>query len=531
MYRFSLAIFAVLLCAALSAWPQSDQPTAPTAVDSVNWPAHDTADRRADAHNERLASSELLSTTVLPDRVSYRAHVNRTTIQDRRESTPDFEIVSFSYEADGPSLDRQRPVFFFFNGGPGSSTIWLHLTGFGPEKISLELVDPPEERRALSQYPNPGFLIDIGDLVFVDPIGTGLSRPLGDTSKTVFQDIRADAQALCRFAEAWLAANERTDAPVYLVGSSYGSLRVAGIASHTVCRDLQKQVRGLVLISGLLDLPARASGSTLQMMGAFPTWAAVAWHHRRVNRATWGYNIGAYIAAAKTTALEEIAPTWIDDLSGVNSGADERQRGLIGFLGLSDIVQPGVTMQAGYKAMVSSIRANKRSCSYDARFNCRPGEYLPSIKLIPFANELEDYLADYLKASLDYDLDRDAYIAFRGPAFSANWDFRFLKSSERGHGTNMAEVLVRANRRASSQFRRQGGDAQGRRIMVASGAYDIMTPFYAMELALRRAKYPNDDLTIKTYNGGHIMYLDPSVGRQLADDIRAFVRAGVRPSQ
>lgn len=453
----------------------------------------------------------------------YRAFMNRTPVYDRHDVMPPFEVVSFSYEADGPDQNRARPVFFLFNGGPGSSTIWLHMTAFGPEKVSVDLEASTESQYHLSQKANPGFLIDIGDLVFVDPVQTGLTRPMDDAPSKKFQDIRVDARSMCRFAETWLAANDRNDAPVYLVGSSYGSLRIAGMASHNSCWDLRKQLQGLVFLSGFLDLRARAPRSPFRVMGSFPSWASLAWTKDDQLRSEWNADWVAFLEAARSIALEEIGPALMEDLANLAEKPHTREANVMAFLGLSDIVNIGPSMQVTELEIVKHLRDGTRLCPYDTRFSCERGAYLPSQGLNALGATLEAKLAAYLARQMDYTLDVDSYIVAADRMFRVNWNFSFMKSMDGGTGTNMAEVLKTSFRGIARMRTRNGQTPTAPRIMVASGAYDIITPFFAMELALVRAGFRKDDLTIHTYDGGHMMYLDEETGRQLAADIRSFV--------
>ncbi|MEO1188672.1 MAG: hypothetical protein AAFW60_06340, partial [Pseudomonadota bacterium] len=184
-----------------------------------------------------LAQSAPQTAVLASGEYTYRAFVKRTRIEDRLDAYPSADIVSFSYEAADTDADRKRPVIFMFNGGPGSSSIWLHMTGFGPEKTSADLMNAIDDDVPLSREPNAGFLIDVGDLVFVDAIGTGLSRVVDADEEGRVKDLRVDAHAMCRYVQNWLKHEDRVGAPVYVVGVSYSTLRAAGMASHPKCGD------------------------------------------------------------------------------------------------------------------------------------------------------------------------------------------------------------------------------------------------------------------------------------------------------
>lgn len=477
-----------------------------------------------DPTNERIASSDVLTTTVLDRNIAYRAHVNRTLVYDRHDAFPPFELVSFSYESTELDRDPDRPVVFLFNGGPGSSAIWLHLTALGPEKLSVDLPQAAETEFGSTRASNPGFLIDVADLVFVDPVGTGLSQPSEDGDEAAFKGLRVDARSMCRFAETWLAANQRTSAPVYLAGSSYGSLRIAGMSAHPQCRQLRQQIHGLIFLSGLLDLTARSPSSTNYHIGFFPTLAALAWDSGLVDTARWNEDFQGYINRAKSIALLEIAPALFEDFTNTSGLAAERQSRVLNFLEMAGDLESAAQMRYLLGGIRNFIRNNRHLCQYDGRFDCGGhGHYLPSIGLPEFALKLERVLEDQLAQTMGYELDRDAYKAFRSGEFTYNWSMWFSSARNSGLGTNMASVLHRSWTSHYMAQQRSGANPRRLKLMVASGSYDLITPFFAMELALRNAGFPASDLEIKTYSGGHMFYLDEKTGHQLAADIRSFV--------
>lgn len=476
------------------------------------------------SQNQRLAASETLWFESKVGPLPYRAYVNRTPVSDRQDVFPPIEVVSFSYEGETQPSDPDRPVIFFFNGGPGSSTVWLHQTAFGPNKVSVDYRRGFEADPIISDAENPGFLIDVGDLVFVDPVGTGLSRPLDDAPLKTFSDLRIDARSMCRFARTWLEANNRENASVYLVGSSYGSLRIAGMASHPSCRDFRKQIRGLIFVSGILNLRGRAAGTATHAVGFFPTLAALAWSDGDVPKAIWAGNLQLYLMAAKAIALHDVGPAWFEDDFQSNEESVQKRRRVSAFLGSTSGEAPKDSMRAIFGKELFSLQRPKRRCVYDARFECARGEYLPSVKLPELASELETRLSAYLKSHLNYELDTERYHAFRHRGFGINWDYRFLKSQDVGQGTNMAEVLANVFRNSSAISAILNEDRRPPRLMVASSPHDIVTPFYAIELALRNAGLAQETTVIKSYEGGHMMYLDEETGHRLAADIRSFIR-------
>lgn len=206
------------------------------------------------------------------------------------DGLPDATISATTYLA-APDQAR-RPVMFLFNGGPGASSSPLHLNAFGPR-----IFTPADDgRRTL--VANPDTLLDLADLVFIDPVGTGFNRELRPGGQASYLTVEADATAVERYIRHWLQAHGRTDSPVYAAGQSYGGFRLA-----TLCKLMTDlPVAGLVFISPMLDASATtvAVGNDLPHVFDLPTMATAAWFHGRTHS-------GAPDAAAVFEAADAFA--------------------------------------------------------------------------------------------------------------------------------------------------------------------------------------------------------------------------------
>ena len=547
MDKFIFLIICVLLGTATAISMYSQESKTP----SVGEPILETvtniavADRVTPEIEGSFATSETQIATLESGDFEYRAFVKNTRIEDRHDVFPPANIVSISYEADAHQKDLKRPVMFLFNGGPGSSSIWLHMTGFGPKKISADLLYPQDGEVPLEQEDNLGFLIDVADLVFVDPVGTGLSRVISPSRETAFQDLRVDARAMCRFAQNWLQAEGRVGAPVYVVGVSYSTLRAAGMASHPMCKDFRKNLHGLIFVSGLLDMRMRHSRDTTGRISRYPTIAAIAWYRGLVDQSRWPGGRSAYLADIEQYSDTKLGPALLNRhrLTPTETRAiinDVHTR-----LGMNPPGEQIRTIAAALSNAQNRLDGEDLACSYDARFNCTGGlGPHPDLPLLAFGDELEKELVSQIGDLTGYELQPDNYTVMRGNRFRANWDYRFHKSFESGAGTDMAHTLLRnitpekpspitADIGPQSQYtqrpvRNTRSGQSTTRIMVASGLYDLATPYYAMELALLRAGLEPSQFEMHLYEGGHMMYLEKETGYQLAADIRSFVGATER---
>ena len=177
-----------------------------------------------------------------------------------------------------PSAGRARPVTFLFNGGPGSSTMWLHMGSFGPMKVDASLPEmiagPPFRYGA-----NPDTLLDITDLVFIDAPTTGLSRELGKAEPKDFFGVDKDADAFTRTIQRYLTKYGRWNAPKFIIGESYGTTRAAALSKSL--SDNGVQLNGIVLVSTILNL-GLFGGDDQALIEFLPTYAADAWYHGKI---------------------------------------------------------------------------------------------------------------------------------------------------------------------------------------------------------------------------------------------------------
>lgn len=163
--------------------------------------------------------------TVKGVRIPYTAVAGETYLYNRA-AEPIGSIFSFTYLKDGPA-DPNRPVMFVFNGGPGSSSLWLHMGVVGPRRVVLDREVNPSNTPPFGVADNPHSLLDVADLVFIDPVGTGWSRVVGKGTTADFWGVDEDADTVSQFIELWLTEHRRWNAPKFVMGESYGSVRAA----------------------------------------------------------------------------------------------------------------------------------------------------------------------------------------------------------------------------------------------------------------------------------------------------------------
>jgi carboxypeptidase C (cathepsin A) len=219
--------------------------------------------------------------TVGGRRIAYTARAGSLLLRDK-DNEPTASVFYVAYTADGTNA-RNRPVTFFWNGGPGSSTIWLHMGSFGPVRVQVpKNATQPGATPVLRD--NDATLLDTSDLVFVDAVGTGWSTVVARGKTSDYYGVDEDARAFSQFIERWLTRNGRWQSPKYLFGESYGTTRAANVVN--VLQNDGVAVNGVVLLSSALDynlLPiGNGPGQDLVYIGYLPTEAAVAWYHNKL---------------------------------------------------------------------------------------------------------------------------------------------------------------------------------------------------------------------------------------------------------
>jgi len=216
--------------------------------------------------------------TIGGEKISYTATAGTITLRDE-EGKPTADVFYVAYTRDGVSDRTARPVTFAYNGGPGSASLWMHLGALGPRRVVIpdtSYVPPPPYRTE----DNASSLLDVTDLVFIDPVGTGYSRPRGQARGKDFWGVDEDARSVGQFIRRYVTRNDRWNSPRYLMGESYGTTRSAALVRH-LQSDLYMDFNGVILVSEVLDFQTIAftGKNDLPYVLYLPTYAATSWYH------------------------------------------------------------------------------------------------------------------------------------------------------------------------------------------------------------------------------------------------------------
>ncbi len=407
-----------------------------------------------------------------------------------------------------------RPLTISFNGGPGSSSVWLHLGLLGPRRVlsgDVGTMQPPPYRLLDNEFT----LLTVSDLVFIDPVSTGFSRPAPGEEAKQFHGLENDIESVGDFIRLYVTRYKRWSSPKFLAGESYGTTRAAGLSGYLQNRH-GMYLNGLMLISSILNFQtARFNlGNDLPYILFLPTYAATAHYHGQVadeyKADLRGFlaEVAAFAASDYTLAL----------MQGDRLTGEEREQivaKLARYTGLSTAYIERTNLRIDiHRFCKELLRDQRRSVGrIDSRFqgidrdaSGESFEHDPSMTAIigPYAGAFNDYVRSELtfENDLPYEVMTNLY---------QTWDY----NKHQNQYVNVAETLREAMSKNPAL-----------KIIVANGYYDLATPYFATEYTFDHLELDptlRDNISMTYYEAGHMMYLHEESLAQLAEDLRGFV--------
>lgn len=445
--------------------------------------------------------------------------VAETTLLTNEKGEPEAEFFTIAYtlQEGGP----ERPITFAFNGGPGSSSIWLHMGLLGPRRVEV-----PDDGEAAGAPPfpvvdNPETLLAVSDLVFVDPIGTGLSRLVGKGKGEDHWGVNEDAASVSRFIRRYLSLHARWASPKYVLGESYG-----GIRGPLLVRDLQGgfgsvALNGLILISPALSTAiVDGQSNDAAMATVVPTYAATAWYHDAL--AERPADLDAFLDEVCAWVTEEYVPA----LFAGRDLSDERREAIVQRLSRYTGISPEYVRRANL--VISTDRFRRELLRerglvvgrLDTRYTgTEPDDVGETPSGDPMGSGISGaYVAgflSYLGSELGVSVDREYVVMSEevGPHWkrpASEWD------SFQGY-VDVAPALARGM-----------AENPDLRVYVASGLYDVATTFYGAEYTFRRSTMDRARVELRRFPAGHMMYVNRPAFVELARQMRAFVAPPAR---
>ncbi|MCD4847175.1 MAG: peptidase S10 [Candidatus Aegiribacteria sp.] len=446
-------------------------------------------------------------------KLAYKARVGVLPLKDDKGEIQ-AEIYFTSYEMNGVKDLSERPLTFAFNGGPGSSSVWLHMGALGPKRVVMKqegwMPSPPYHLED-----NESTWLKHTDLVFIDPVGTGFSRAAKKDLYQKFHSFDGDIESVGKFIQLYLSRFNRWSSPLFLAGESYGTTRAAGLAAALFGKGIA--FNGIILISTALDLRPIMfrDDDDLPFQLFIPTYTAAAWYHKKLDKELQSRDLPDLLAEVEVWVESELTPALMkgDRISDEESAdiADKLSR----YSGLEKdyIVGSNLRIHQG-RFRKELLRSEKRSVGrLDSRFkgieavevNDRP-EFDPSMTSIkpPYTSMLNDYLRREL--GLDTDM---SYEVMMDHDFIKNWKW------EKGKLPSTGEKL-RLSMSVNPYMK----------VLVAQGYYDLATPLMATKYMV---SHMNVDLKLKKniqetyYHAGHMFYLDEKCLDSFSKDVHSFI--------
>jgi len=469
-------------------------------------------------HNIRIDSKQ----------INYTATVGTLILKNEKDEP----IASFGYTAytkDGETDMSKRPVTFSYNGGPGSSSIWLHMGVMGPRRVAVN--DPSPNGPAPYKLEDNNYsILDVSDIVMMDPIGTGFSRAVGKAKNSDFWGVDEDIKSVSQFILKYVNENERWNSPKYLLGESYGTFRSAGVADF-LQENLGISVNGIVLVSNVLDIRQLAfnPGDDLPFIVNFPTYAATSWFHNKITDKP--ATLDAFLKDVRAFSFNEYAQAL---MKGDQLGADEREKilnKLVAYSGLSKDYWNKANLRINEPQFAqellrsSGLTVGRLDSRYKGITQNKLAEYAfydpQSSDISPaFTAAFMSYYTTELKVSKDKNYNTGAYVF---PDFKWNW------KHPRGYGffgdaapPNTSPDLLNA---MSSNPRMK--------VLVLNGIYDLATPFAGTEYTFDHMgldKKIKDNITMKYYEAGHMMYIHNESAAKFKKDVADFITGSEKKS-
>jgi carboxypeptidase C (cathepsin A) len=456
----------------------------------------------------RLASGAMLG---------YTATTGELPIRNPQTDSTEGHIFYVYYQREGAGDPATRPLTIVFNGGPGSSTVWLHMGAYGPKRVK-RLDDGAAGPPPYSYEDNPHTLLDQTDLVFLDPVGTGYSRPAKPSDGPKFWGLDEDVRATGEFIRLFLTRYGRWGSPKFVSGESYGTTRAAHLSGWLVDNGIA--LNGVALISTVLnfELSRTDRGNDIAYAGYFPSHAFTGWFHQRLAPELQAMTAAQFQAAVDRFTADEYVP-WLMKGEGALTAAERdamhaklaRWTGLSReFLAANDgripLARAQVALLAGERKVHG--RLDSRFTAYNTDPGAAQPAFDPSESNI--RNDYTPVLNDYVRRQLGWTDERPYWILGGG---IGPWRY------EQAKYPNVVPSLERAFAKNPHM-----------KLYVAFGYYDMATPYWAVQYTL---DHMSVDPAVRAgiqrgyFTAGHMMYIDEPSMRGLRADLRRFIDSAV----
>ncbi|HEV3330523.1 MAG TPA: peptidase S10 [Bryobacteraceae bacterium] len=507
MHSFKIVPLALSVALTLGA-QRGPRPAPPAGESEAAAPAAAPAPKAEEKTSKTQHSIQIGGQTI-----KYTA-VAGTMLLKKEDGTPTASIFYIAYTKDDADVAK-RPLTFAFNGGPGSSSVWLHMGTLGPKRVVMD----PEGNPTPPPYrftDNENSLLDQTDLVFIDPVSTGYSRAIPETTAKNFHGIKGDLQSVGEFIRMYVSRHERWSSPKFLAGESYGTTRASALSEH-LQNDLGINLNGIILLSSVLNFQVISfdPGNDLPYPLFLPTYTAAAWFHNKLPKDLQSAGLQKAIEESKRFAS---GPYTVALFKGDAISGEERAsvvKNLARLTGLSPqyIEENNLRVRAA-RFEKELLRDQHRVVGrYDSRLegvdedNAAAGpEYDPSYSSVQgaFTGAWNQYVRGELK--FESDLPYEILTGRVNPWNFEDYENRYV---------NVAPALREAMTQNASL-----------KVFIAAGYYDLATPFYSVEYTVNHMGFDpklRDHISLAYYEAGHMMYTQLKSLQKAKQDIAKFM--------
>lgn len=447
--------------------------------------------------------------------LKYTATTGRLPIKNAEGETEAYVFfVAYTLDNGGP----KRPLMFSFNGGPGSASVWLHMGAIGPKRVKL-LPEGFMPAPPFDLIDNDYTWLDQTDLVFIDPVGTGYSRVTKKEYGKKFWGVKGDIESVGEFIRLYLSRYDRWSSPLFLVGESYGTTRAAGLSGYLIEHGVA--FNGIVLVSSVLNFETLefTRGNDLPYELYLPSYTAAAWFHKKLPS-----DLQGDLQSALRQSEQFASGPFADALAkGDRMSAAERDNvlnQLSRFTGLSKQYLDNADMRVSEQQYTKELLRNEHKVlgRIDSRYTgpslnglAEEVEYDPSISAVraPYTAMFNQYV----RTDLGYKSDLEYYIL--GGGFR-EWDW-----GSAGEGFPNTAVALREAFAKNNYMK----------VFVASGWFDLATPYYATQYTLAHLGVPAElqkNISTGYYDAGHMIYVKTDSLNHLKQDVSKFIGSALK---
>lgn len=425
-------------------------------------------------------------------------------------------FMSYTVESDTP-----RPITFSFNGGPGSSSVWLHIGAVGPKRVVLN-ADGGAPKPPYRLADNEETWLRHTDLVFIDPVGTGYSRAIKKEDEKKYWGLEGDVESVGQFIRNYLTKYNRWLSPTFIVGESYGTTRGAALSNLLLEHGIA--LSGLTLVSSILNFQTArfTKGNDLPYYLFLPTYTATAWYHKKLPTELQNLSLTDVLAQVESWAKSEYWPALAEGSRLPTAKQKRIQVKLARYTGLDaaycDLSDLRIHIHRFCKEL---LRKEKRTVGrLDSRYVGIDGSHVGEFPEADPSNAAifpayASTMNDYVRRTLGYETDLPYYIFNPGDLWK-HWNW-----GSAGEGSpDTSESLRKALSRNPFM-----------KVFVASGYYDLATPYFATEYTLSHLGLDptlEENITTEYYEAGHMMYVHVDYLKKLRADVDAFYARTLR---